>query len=336
MVSRGSIFEASILIVDDLPSNVALMEQVLRNAGYSKLHSTTDPFMVCALHQLHHFDLIVLDLKMPGMDGFAVMNELKAIDAAGYAPVLAITVEPELRLRALRSGAKDFIAKPFELTELTSRIYNLLEVRLLYKALAQSVRDMESIALHDELTGLPNRRLLLDRMHQAGLASARFGNQSALMFLDLDQFKQVNDSFGHEAGDLLLQQAAARMQACLREGDSVSRLDGDEFVLLLEALSPHRLEAAKQAQQVAGKILLALEQPFILNGLTANSTASMGVVLFADNRLDSDALLKMADCAMYRAKAAGRNQICFFDPDLQVATAPPEPPRPAPHCCPPQ
>jgi diguanylate cyclase (GGDEF)-like protein len=195
---------------------------------------------------------------------------------------------------------------------------------------------MESIALHDELTGLPNRRLLLDRMHRAGLASARFGNQTALMFLDLDQFKQVNDSFGHEAGDLLLQQAAARMQACLRQGDSVSRLGGDEFVLLLEALSPHRLEAARQVQQVANKVLLALEQPFLLNGLSANSTASMGVVLYADNRLDSDALLKMADCAMYRAKAAGRNQICFFDTVLQAAIAAPEPPRPAPNCCPPK
>jgi diguanylate cyclase (GGDEF)-like protein len=169
-------------------------------------------------------------------------------------------------------------------------------------------------------------------MHQAGLTSARFGNQTALMFLDLDQFKQVNDSFGHEAGDLLLQQAAARMQACLREGDSVSRLGGDEFVLLLESLSPHRLEAARQAQQVANKVLLALQAPFLINGLCANSTASMGVVLFSDNKLDSDALLKMADCAMYRAKAAGRNQICFFDPDLRAATAVPEPPSPAPHC----
>jgi diguanylate cyclase (GGDEF)-like protein len=239
---------------------------------------------------------------------------------------LAITVDPKLRQRALSSGAKDFIAKPFELTELISRINNMLEVRLLYKSLADSVREMASIALHDELTGLPNRRLLLDRMHQAGMVSARFGSQAALMFLDLDQFKQVNDRFGHEAGDLLLQQVATRMQSCLREGDSVSRLGGDEFVLLLEALSPHRMEAAAQALRVARKILVALEQPYILHGLTISSTASIGVVLFSDNAIDSDALLKMADGAMYRAKAAGRNQICFFDPVLQAASTAPAAP----------
>ena len=323
MSNSRAIFEASILIVDDLQSNVVLLEQLLRNEGYSKLQTTTDPYAVCDLHRLHHYDLILLDLKMPGMDGFAVMSGLKALDTVGYAPILAITVEPELRLRALSSGAKDFIAKPFELTELISRINNMLEVRLLYKALAQSVRDMESIALHDELTGLPNRRLLLDRMHQAGLVSARFRNQSALMFLDLDQFKQVNDRFGHKAGDQLLQQVAARMQSCLREGDSVSRLGGAEFVLLLEALSPHRLEAATQAERVARKMLVALEQPYVLHGLSLNSTASIGIVLFSDNILDCDALLKMADSAMYRAKAAGGNQICFFDPVLQAATTAP-------------
>jgi diguanylate cyclase (GGDEF)-like protein len=324
MSNSGPILDASILIVDDLQSNVVLLERLLRNAGYSKLQSTTDPYAVCDLHRLHHFDLILLDLKMPGMDGFAVMGELKAMDGAGYAPILAITVEPTLRLRALSSGAKDFIAKPFELNELISRIHNMLEVRLLYKALAKSVRDMETIALHDELTGLPNRRLLLDRMHQAGMVSARFGNHVAVMFLDLDQFKQVNDRFGHEAGDLLLRQVAARMQACLREGDSVSRMGGDEFVLLLEALSLHRLEAAAQAQRVAHKVLVALEQPYNLLGLTLNSTASIGVVLFSDNTMDSDALLKMADSAMYCAKAAGRNQICFSDPVLQAAMAPAE------------
>jgi diguanylate cyclase (GGDEF)-like protein len=317
------IYEASILIVDDLQPNVILLEQLLRNEGYSKLQTTTDPYAVCDLHRLHRYDLILLDLKMPGMDGFAVMSGLKAMDTVGYAPILAITVDPELRLRALSSGAKDFIAKPYDQIELISRIYNMLEVRLLYKALAQSVRDMESIALHDELTGLPNRRLLLDRMHQAGLVSARFGNQTALMFLDLDEFKQVNDRFGHKVGDLLLQQVAARMQSCLREGDSVSRMGGDEFVVLLEALSSHRFNAATHAQRVARKMLVALEQPYILHEMSLHSTASIGVVLFSDNILDCDALLKMADSAMYRAKAAGRNQICFFDPILEAATTVP-------------
>jgi diguanylate cyclase (GGDEF)-like protein len=328
-----AIFAARILIVDDQQANVELLEQVLGEAGYSNLQSATDPFAVSDLHQHDHFDLILLDLKMPGMDGFAVMHALQALEFAGYAPVLAVTADPQLRQRALSSGAKDFIAKPFDVSELTSRIYNMLEVRLLYQALANAVRDMEVVALHDALTGLPNRRLLLDRIHQAGLTSARFGSQSALMFLDLDEFKQVNDQHGHETGDLLLQEVAARMQACLREGDSVSRLGGDEFVLLIEALSPHLLEAASQALQVATKMLEALQQPYILHGACVHSSASLGVVLFAGNTLDSDALLNMADSAMYRAKAAGRNQICFFDPVLQASAQPqaslnPEPQHP--------
>jgi diguanylate cyclase (GGDEF)-like protein len=260
---------------------------------------------------------------MPEMDGFAVMDALKSLDVTGYVPILAITADAELRLRALSSGAKDFIAKPFELSELTSRVHNMLEVRLLYNALAQSVHELESIALHDELTGLPNRRLLLDRLHHAGLVSERSGMQAALMFLDLDQFKQVNDQHGHEAGDLLLQQVAARLQSGLREGDSVSRLGGDEFVLLLEALSPHSPQATEQAQRVAHKVLLALRQSYLLPGAALQCTASIGVVLFSGNTPATDALLKMADSAMYRAKAAGGNQICFFDPALP--SAPPEP-----------
>ena len=135
MISEQEILNASILIVDDQQANVLLLGEMLRDVGYACITSTNDPFEVCALHQRNRYDLILLDLQMPGMDGFQVMEGLKKIDADSYLPVLVITAQPGHKLQALASGAKDFIAKPFDLVEVRTRIHNMLEVRLLYKKL---------------------------------------------------------------------------------------------------------------------------------------------------------------------------------------------------------
>ncbi|MDO9195679.1 response regulator [Rhodoferax sp.] len=137
MVSTADILNARILIVDDQEANVRLLEQMLREAGYQSLTSTMDPYAVCELHRANHYDLILLDLQMPGMDGFEVMEGLKKINPDGYVPILVITAQPGHKLRALTSGAKDFVAKPFDLVEVKTRIHNMLEVRLLYKKLEQ-------------------------------------------------------------------------------------------------------------------------------------------------------------------------------------------------------
>lgn len=143
MVSTADILNANILIVDDLEANVMLLEQMLREAGYQTITSTMDPHTVCALHRDNHYDLILLDLQMPGMDGFDVMACLQEITTEGYVPILAITAQPGHKLRALASGAKDFVAKPFDLVEVKTRIHNLLEVRLLYKKLDMYNRALE-------------------------------------------------------------------------------------------------------------------------------------------------------------------------------------------------
>ena len=135
MVSASEIFNASILIVDDQETNIALLEQLLSEAGYTCVASTLNPQEVCALHRKMHFDLILLDLQMPGMDGFAVMESLKTNQADSYLPVIVLTAQPGHKLRALQAGAKDFISKPFDLVEVKTRIHNMLEVRLLYKKL---------------------------------------------------------------------------------------------------------------------------------------------------------------------------------------------------------
>ena len=143
MISEPEILNARILIVDDQETNVQLLEQMLRDVGYASIASTTDPYTVCALHRAHHYDLILLDLQMPGMDGFEVMGGLKKIEPDGYVPILVITAQPSHKLRALTAGAKDFIAKPFDVVEVKTRIHNMLEVRLLYKRLQNYNQDLE-------------------------------------------------------------------------------------------------------------------------------------------------------------------------------------------------
>ena len=143
MVAESDILNASILIVDDQEANVSLLEQLLREAGYTCVASTMNPHEVCALHRKNRYDLILLDLQMPGMDGFQVMEGLKTNDADGYLPVLVITAQPGHKLRALQAGAKDFISKPFDLVEVKTRIHNMLEVRLLYKKLENYNKVLE-------------------------------------------------------------------------------------------------------------------------------------------------------------------------------------------------
>jgi PAS domain S-box-containing protein len=142
-LSEPEILDASILIVDDQDANVSLLEQTLREAGYGRISSTLNPKEVCGLHRKHGYDLILLDLQMPGMDGFQVMESLKTNELDGYLPVLVITAQPGHKLRALQAGARDFISKPFDLVEVRTRIHNMLEVRLLYKKLSNYNEELQ-------------------------------------------------------------------------------------------------------------------------------------------------------------------------------------------------
>ena len=183
----------------------------------------------------------------------------------------------------------------------------------------RSEQEIERLAFYDALTGLPNRRLLLDRLQRSITACQRSKNLGALLFIDLDNFKDLNDTLGHDMGDQLLAQVATRLVGSVREADTVARFGGDEFVVMLDALAPDTQSAAAQAETVADKLLASLNQPFALDGGQHYSTPSIGITLFGDERLTVDELLKRADLAMYQAKAAGRNTQRFFDPDMQAA-----------------
>jgi diguanylate cyclase (GGDEF)-like protein/PAS domain S-box-containing protein len=177
--------------------------------------------------------------------------------------------------------------------------------------------EIRNLAFYDALTQLPNRRFFLERFHAALAASARYGDHGAVLFIDLDRFKLLNDTFGHGYGDLMLVEVAARIKSCVREIDTVSRFGGDEFVVLLENISGDKEDAAFKAGAVAEKIREALSFPYQIKEQEHSSSPSIGISLYHGNAETMDALLKYADTAMYQAKEAGRNNVRFIDPELQ-------------------
>jgi len=180
-------------------------------------------------------------------------------------------------------------------------------------------QEIKKLAFYDPLTGLSNRRLLLDRLRQARVSGPRKNRKRALLHVDLDDFKTVNDTLGHQTGDLLLQEVAMRLTSCLREADTVARIGGDEFVVMLENLNEIHEDAAAQAKAVGEKILSVVDQPYLLAGQECRSTSCIGITIFGNNQESSSEALQQADIAMHQAKAAGRNSMHFFVPALQTA-----------------
>jgi diguanylate cyclase (GGDEF)-like protein len=181
----------------------------------------------------------------------------------------------------------------------------------------EAEEEIRQLAFYDPLSRLPNRRLLLDRLNQASLFSARNSRNGALLFIDLDNFKSLNDTLGHHFGDLLLAQVAERLTVCVRKTDTVARLGGDEFVDMLEDLDENHIAAAARAEMIGNKILTALDQPYHLSTHVYHCTASIGITLFGSKLQPTEELMKQADIAMYQAKKEGRNALRFFYPEMQ-------------------
>jgi diguanylate cyclase (GGDEF)-like protein len=371
----NDIFNAKILIVDDEEKNVVLLTTILLEAGYQSISSTTDSTQVHELHCEEHYDLILLDLQMPKMDGFHVMADLKKAAPEDYLPVIVISAHEESKVHALEAGAKDFISKPFDPAEVLMRIRSMLEVRLLHKesqnysqtlekivtelreteaslicaecilakekaALSENILElreanatlvsdnieaqtltkktekakikMTHLAQHDTLTGLPNRLLLHDRLNQMITMADRQNKLFAVMFLDLDGFKQINDLHGHLAGDQVLQIVAKRLLDSVRNSDTVCRQGGDEFVILITEIE-HPEYAMRDMKKTAKKILLAFTKPYFINESEIQSSVSIGISFYPSNGLDAQTLIQNADIAMYRAKESGRNNYQFFE-----------------------
>ncbi len=302
MVSETDILNAKLLIVDDQELGARALKQMLEEAGYSDVTYTTNPYEVCELHRTNHYTAILLDLQMPGMNGFQVMQDLNAIEADGYAPVLAITAEPAYKLHALRVGAKDFISKPFDAEEVLTRVRNMVEIRLLHEDARNTATALEILAQQDPLTGLGNRRLLTDRI-SAALANARRNKSAiAVVYLDLDGFKHVNDTSGHRTGDAVLKTVAQRLKSVVREEDTVARIGGDEFMIAL-----WHVANASDVETVSAKLIEIVSQPYLIDDRSFTITASAGVSVYPAGGEDPDSLMRSADSALYEAKRSGKN-----------------------------
>jgi two-component system, cell cycle response regulator len=316
MINGSEILNASILIVDDREANVSLVAQILSEDGYTDVTTTTNSLEVCALHRKNRYDLIVLDLQMPGMDGFEVMDGLKADESQGYLPVIALTAQPAHKLRALQAGARDFISKPFELVDVTTRIHNMLEVRLLYKKLENSNKVLEQRTLHDSTTGLPNRILFDDRLTHAIALAKRHTWTLAVMFLDLDRFKCINDEYGRAVGDRVLKEVAKRLLQHARDEDTVCRNGGDEFLYLL--MNPRSSETI---ERIAGTLLKTIGQPIDMDDLQPVINASIGMAVYPRDGTSEEQLIRNADAAMYRAKKTGVGCMFFNALEAEGASA---------------
>ncbi|HEY5798797.1 MAG TPA: diguanylate cyclase, partial [Burkholderiaceae bacterium] len=278
MPSRDEIFNAKILVVDDCADNIDLLLEILKETGYTSVDATTDSSAVCAMHQENTYDLILLDLQMPDFDGFQVMEGLRDIEKGGYLPVLALTAQPQFKIKALEAGARDFISKPFDLHEVRQRIHNMLEVRLLYKELAHYSKTQQELALHDPLTGLPNRRLLEDRLATTLQHARRNHLKAAVLYLDLDGFKDVNDTYGHTYGDDLLKLVAERLVGASRQEDTVARIGGDEFMIILAQLSN-----VADVHGPASKLIEVVSAPYPVGDVILSVTTSIGISVYPDD-----------------------------------------------------
>lgn len=312
-----------ILAIDDNPANLMTLGSALE--GEFDLQFATSGPLGIALALKKPPDLILLDVMMPEVDGFETYRRLGDQPSLRDIPVIFVTAlsDVDSEVSGLSLGAADYITKPINVAIARHRIRNLVVREQLRKDVRGQRDQLRELAFHDALTGLSNRLMLNDRITQAMASSKRSGLYGALMFIDLDNFKPLNDIHGHEVGDLLLKNVAKRLTECVREADTVARVGGDEFVVMLSELCSDRAESAAQTAAVADKIRTNVARPYQLtvsrsdqpdNLVAHQCSASIGVAMFVSNETSPTDILKQADSAMYRAKEGGRNTVRFCEP----------------------
>ncbi|MCZ6679061.1 MAG: EAL domain-containing protein [Candidatus Poribacteria bacterium] len=300
-----------VLLVEDNPTDFLLLREALAEATVVQFKLTRVDSLSEALRRVSEqgFDVILLDLSLPDSHGFDTLRQMHAQASDVPIVVLTGTDDETLAVKAVQAGAQDYLVK----YEVDSRLL----VRVVRYAIERKATEkhLAQLARYDSLTGLANRALFMDRLPPA-LARANRANQMvALMFLDLDRFKTVNDTLGHDVGDLLLQAVAERLKGCLRQMDTVARLGGDEFTLILEGLSH-----AEDAVTVAEKILQVMAPPFILKNHEVFVSPSIGITIYPHDGDNIEDLMKSADTAMYHAKEGGRNTYQFYTKDMNLHT----------------
>jgi len=305
-----------VLLIEDNPGDVYLLRQMLsENSSFkTELINLTYMSEAEAYLAVSAVDVILLDLGLPDVQGLDAIRRAHAV-APGIPLVVLTGLDDEsVAVQALQQGAQDYLIKgQIEARGLLRALRYAIERKKMQSSALAMAQQMAHSAEHDFLTGLPNRMLLNDRISQAIALATRHAKKIAVLFLDLDGFKHINDSLGHPIGDMLLQSIAERLVKCLRGSDSVSRQGGDEFVILLL-----EIDRAEDAAVTARRILQAVAQSHAIGQHVLHVTASIGISVYPTDGLDADTLIKNADTAMYQAKENGRRSFRFFKPVMNV------------------
>ncbi|WP_265949600.1 EAL domain-containing protein [Dechloromonas sp. A34] len=298
---------AIVLIVDDDRSTRSALRHALHRNGF-RVEEAGDGTEALAWLEENTADAILMDALMPVMNGFDACSALKRHPQWKDIPVLMITALEDRQSieRAFESGASDFIPKPIHLSVVNQRVRRVIDA-------TRAERHVHQLAYNDTLTGLPNRLLFVEHLNRAIDRSMTHNSTLAVLFLDLDRFKFINDTLGHEAGDQLLTTMAQRLKGCVRADDCVARLGGDEFTILLDEL-PNPGVAASVAQNICRTV----SAPLTVGGQEVVMTASIGISLYPDDGQDVSKLLRHADTAMYRAKQSGRD-FCYYEAAMESA-----------------
>jgi diguanylate cyclase (GGDEF)-like protein len=306
-----------VLLIEDNSGAAGRLQELLVEADCCQFELLHVDHLSKALERYKDgaIDLVILDLDSPencGLDTL-IHTQTQIPDV----PIIVLTgnKDDELAIKSVQAGAQDYLVKGQVDRNLLIRSMRYAIERHRLLADIEKVRKLEHhLAYHDVLTSLPNRQLFYDRLYHAVAQAKRYRYKVGVLFIDLDRFKPINDSLGHNIGDLLLKQVAQRLQVCIRKSDSVARLASDEFIIVLD-----HIMQSQDVAKIAQKILKELSKPYFLDGNELNVTASIGISVYPSDARDIDALVKNADTAMYRAKNEGNNSFKFYNVSMDAA-----------------
>jgi diguanylate cyclase (GGDEF)-like protein len=295
-----------LLLIEDNPSDLLLTKRMLEKAEHTSFHVSDADSLAKGIERAAQsaLDVILSDLNLPDSSDVETFFRLKLQVPEIPIVVLSGFADEAMSLKAVREGAQDYLIK--------GQINNIILERLLRYAIERKRAEdaIKKLAYHGPLTGLPSRLLLGDRFAMAAAASHRNDRKTALILLDLDHFKDINDNYGHDAGDEILKEVSDRLVGILRQTDTVCRNGGDEFILLIPEIN-----AKEMIDEIAQRILVAIGKPFNLHHVEKRIGASLGIAMYPENDKSLEDLIKHADMAMYEVKKTGRNNYLYYSHD---------------------
>jgi two-component system cell cycle response regulator len=301
-------------VADDSRTNLALISDSLKKLGHEVLPAKSGEEAIKIFANTRP-DLVLLDVVMEGIDGFECAKKIRQISADDWIPIIFISasVDDESISKGINAGGDDYLTKPFSHMTLAAKIKAMQRISDMRQKLFETTQVLHTLSTTDSLTGVFNR-FQFDRVIQEKLSNAKaFDATFALLFLDLDHFKNINDTLGHQAGDQMLKSVATRLKAELSGNDFIARMGGDEFAIIIDRIRPDNA-----VDVVANRIIESLSKPHNLGGMKVVVSCSIGFSIFPKDGDTHEMLMRNADTAMYHAKLLGRNNYQRFDPELNV------------------